>query len=279
MAQAQGGRGGGAARLSPAAPVSTQLLFYQPLAAQRVEQVRVLDPVWRAPQSISTGAGNPQAELARHIDTILAAEARLAALGQPVANPLAGSTDFGTTGIGGNGGPALNPRGPSGGTASSEPRAPGFSAPYRNLIGMPSLAGPAASAKYEGTVALANFDGQQVFGANSKSPGFTAVDRTAADAMRERMLYKYPEHKNTQNTGAKPNDALYHAEATALIRAARQSGGTLKGRTIEVKVDRPRCRSCDSLLPFVGLELGNPTVTFIGPYGARRTMRNGKWSD
>ena len=278
VAQAGGGRGG-RVRISPNAPVATQLLFFQPLAAQRVEQVRVLDPTWKPPQSISSGPLEPRAQLDQHVATVLAAEARLAELGRPVVSPLAGSAELGTLGIGGNGGPTLNPRVPSGGTGTSEPPATVFSAPYRNLTGMPSLAGPAASAKPDGTVALAEFDGQQVFGSNSKSSGYTSEDRLAAEAMRDQMLKKYPAQLNTNNIGGMPNDALYHSEATALLRAARHSGGTLEGRTIEVRVDRSRCRSCDRLLPLVGLELGNPTVTFIGPTGGRKTMQNGRWSD
>jgi hypothetical protein len=32
------------------------------------------------------------------------------------------------------------------------------------------------------------------------------------------------------------------------------------------------CYSCDKVLPKIGLELGNPTVTFIGPTGIIGTM-------
>jgi hypothetical protein len=31
------------------------------------------------------------------------------------------------------------------------------------------------------------------------------------------------------------------------------------------------------LLPYIGLELGNPTVTFVDPDGSSRTMRDGSW--
>jgi hypothetical protein len=31
------------------------------------------------------------------------------------------------------------------------------------------------------------------------------------------------------------------------------------------------------LLPYIGLELGDPTVIFIDRFGVRRTMRNGSW--
>ncbi len=90
VAQATGSRGGGRVRVSPTAPVETQLLFYRPLAAERLEQVRTLDPAWRAPQSVTNRNASPEAELAHLQATILAAEARLAELGRLVANPLPG---------------------------------------------------------------------------------------------------------------------------------------------------------------------------------------------
>lgn len=74
-------------------------------------------------------------------------------------------------------------------------------------------------------------------------------------------------------------DELYHAETNVLLRASRELGGTLRGRTLEVVVDRPMCASCQDILPYVGLELGNPTVTFIGPRGETRTMRDEAWND
>ena len=81
----------------------------------------------------------------------------------------------------------------------------------------------------------------------------------------------------TDNIGWKPNDALYHAETTALLRAAGANGGSLSGRTLEIYVDREMCRSCDKILPLVNQEIGNPTVNFKDKHGARRTLRNGIW--
>lgn len=82
---------------------------------------------------------------------------------------------------------------------------------------------------------------------------------------------------NPENVGRIPNNALFHAETNVLLRAARAKGGTLAGRSLEVLTDRPMCPSCDKLLPLVGLELENPTVTFIGPNGVVKTMRDGVW--
>jgi hypothetical protein len=84
---------------------------------------------------------------------------------------------------------------------------------------------------------------------------------------------------NTENVGQFPNNAVFHAEATCLLRAASANGGTLADKTIEVTVDREMCRSCETILPFIGLELGDPTVVFIDPTGRIRTMHNGKWID
>jgi len=97
--------------------------------------------------------------------------------------------------------------------------------------------------------------------------------------MRGHLIEKYPEVMKQDNSGEMPNDALFHAEVTVLLRAARQNGGTLAGRTLEVHSDRVMCHSCKKVLPKVGLELGNPTVTFVGPKGSTRTMRNGDWDD
>jgi tRNA(Arg) A34 adenosine deaminase TadA len=79
------------------------------------------------------------------------------------------------------------------------------------------------------------------------------------------------------NIGHHPNDALFHAETTVLLRAASKNGGNLAGLTLEVFVEKAPCPNCMKVLPYVGLELGNPTVTFVSANGERVTMRNGKW--
>ena len=129
----------------------------------------------------------------------------------------------------------------------------------------------------EGTVTFAAVNGSDVFGSNSTSPTYTSVDYAAATRMRDTLLEKYPGVMETDNIGRRPNDAVFHAESTVLLRAARANGGTLSGQTLEVFADRPLCRSYDTLLPYIGRELGNPTVTFVGPTGVRKTMRNGSW--
>ena len=95
--------------------------------------------------------------------------------------------------------------------------------------------------------------------------------------MRDTLLKKYPEIMNTDNIGRMPNNAVYHAEATTLLRSAGANGGTLAGRTFEILVDREMCWSCDTVLPTIARELGNPTVRVIDSTGSRGTMRNGGW--
>jgi hypothetical protein len=104
-----------------------------------------------------------------------------------------------------------------------------------------------------------------------------SIDSKEAEKVRDILLQKYPDVMKRDNIGEKPNDALFHAEANVLLRAARENGGTLAGQTLEVFADRGMCDSCGKVLPYIGLELGNPSVTFIDPAGRRLTMRNGVW--
>jgi len=126
-------------------------------------------------------------------------------------------------------------------------------------------------------VTVTTIDGKNIFGSNSRSPTYKAIDFAAARRMRDILLEKYPDLMNSENIGQMPNNALFHAETTVLLRAARENGGSLAGRTLEVFADGKMCNNCELVLPKVGLELGNPTVTFIGPDGAARTMRDGMW--
>lgn len=130
-----------------------------------------------------------------------------------------------------------------------------------------------------GSISTLEINGERFFGSNSRLPLYTSRDAAEADALRAVMLRKYPELGSSSNVGEKPMDALYHSETNVLLRAARRLGGTLGGRTLEVVTDRHMCPTCEIMLPKVGLELGNPTVTFIGPRGEARTMRDGKWDD
>ena len=80
----------------------------------------------------------------------------------------------------------------------------------------------------------------------------------------------------TDNLGHIPNNALFHAEVNALLRAAGASG-SLAGREIELRVDRGLCGSCETVLPYVGLQVGNPTVRILDGFGDTWIMRDGMW--
>jgi hypothetical protein len=128
-----------------------------------------------------------------------------------------------------------------------------------------------------GTVAVTTIDGTDVFGSNSRSPTYTSADWAAAITMRNTLVGKYPKDFPHEHVGRMPNAAFFHAETTLLLRAARQNGGTLAQRTLTVHVDEKLCNNCETVLPYVGMELGNPTVTFVDPTGATNTMRDGAW--
>jgi hypothetical protein len=143
---------------------------------------------------------------------------------------------------------------------------------YRSENGLWDLFG-----RRRGTVTVTTINGSEVFGSNSTSPTFTRNDRAAAERMRTILSEKHPEAMKKGNVAEKPNDALFHAETTVMLRAARENGGTLAGQSLEVIADRPMCDSCKKMLPYVGLELGNPTITFVDPAGLRLIMRDGTW--
>ena len=149
---------------------------------------------------------------------------------------------------------------------------------FRTFSNLPNLGGRPAGAASEGTVARGEVDGRTMFGVNSGSDAYTSFDRDRADALREVMLRKYPLQMNLKNIGGKPNDALYHAEATSLLRLAKRFGGSLKGKKITIATDRRLCPSCDGLLPKIVYELGNPEVTISDPFGSNKTTSGGQWS-
>lgn len=150
---------------------------------------------------------------------------------------------------------------------------------YRSLWNIPYRSGEPSWPYDNSTVAVAEVDDNLVVGVNSKAPGYTEIDRAAVPPLRRRLIEKYPGVMQDENLGWAPNDFLYHAEATLLLRAARANGGTLAGHKLMVFIDRELCRqSCRVALPLLGPELGNPTVTFENTRtGERLTMENGSW--
>jgi hypothetical protein len=95
--------------------------------------------------------------------------------------------------------------------------------------------------------------------------------------MRDALLARFPSLQKSDNVGQMPVNAVFHAEATVLLRAARESGGALVGQTLEVHSDRALSNNCEAILPKIGLELGNPTVRFVDKTGRRLIMRAGAW--
>ena len=142
---------------------------------------------------------------------------------------------------------------------------------------MPDIGSGPAVRTSEGTVAYMMLDGRPVFGVNSNAPGYTVSDETAARDLRQQLVDRYPDIMQQRNTGWRPNDALFHAEANALLRASESSGGTLAGRIIDMRVDRELCPSCDRILPLIGLQLGNPTVRITDGSGDIWLLRDGFW--
>jgi hypothetical protein len=117
----------------------------------------------------------------------------------------------------------------------------------------------------DGAVALTTIDDKNIFGSNSTSPTYTDADREAAKDLRDKLVAKYPDAMREDSVGYTPNNALFHAETNVLLRAAEANGGTLAGRSLDIYVDRKLCANCERVVPLVGLELGNPTLTFVDP--------------
>lgn len=131
-------------------------------------------------------------------------------------------------------------------------------------------------------IAVTSLDDRQVFGLNSDISDFSSLytdkDRALADQFRDSMVVKYPDDMSRGNIGWVPNDALYHAEATVLLRAWEQNDRTLEGKELVVVVNREMCdTSCPTVLPLLGLELGNPRVTFVDDQNRVKIMKDGKW--
>lgn len=117
-----------------------------------------------------------------------------------------------------------------------------------------------------------------VFRCQFKRPGLHRWRSNEAVAWRSKLIARYPDELSPGNIGKKPNDALFHAETTLLLPAAKDNGGALTNREINVSVDRDMCTSCETVLPLLGLELGNPSVTFTNLRDrTAQTMKNGVW--
>ena len=231
-------------------------------SSDTLAQVRQYDPEWKPREFSYRRPGSVEGAIAE-------AEAR--------AKESEAHLDQLRSGIGGNLGPPLDP--PRQSLPSMRPfDGQGWINVYRTIYNAPNLFGEPVWRPETGTVAAAEIDGKLYFGVNSGSPGYTSTDRTDANSQRSNLIDKYPQVMTTDNIGEWPNDSLYHAESTILLRAARQNGGSLADRTIEIVVDRRICESCNDALPILGLQLGNPTVRFSETKTGRvSVMSNGTW--
>jgi hypothetical protein len=229
---------------------------------EALKQIGRYDPNWRPGAQSLSSPGSIEGAIRHSEARAIEAAAKLQQL---------------RSGIGGNLGPRYEEpanRTPSSGAFDG----PAWIVAYRSANNMPDLFGRPSWPNDRGTVAVAEVDGRLYFGVNSRGPGYSSVDRREADIWRTKLNNKYTSHFDSENIGEVPNDSFYHAEATILVRASRENGGTLEGRTIEVHTDRKMCpTSCPIILPRLGLELGNPRVVFTDQNGTSRTMYNGKW--
>jgi hypothetical protein len=225
-------------------------------------EVRERDPNWR-PETIVTSM-TVEGEITRYESRAEQARNRLEEI---------------RLGIGGNYGPPINPTG-----FRVEPWQPLRSTDGPRLIEAyiasnpnKDLLGDSAWSIEENTVAVTTFNGSLIFGVNSTAPTALHQDRVLANQMRDVLLEKYPSELSTGNIGRFPNNALYHAEAAILLRAARANGGTLAGQYLEIHVNRLVCPHCERVLPILTREIGFPTVKIIEPSGNVRILRNGVW--
>jgi hypothetical protein len=130
-----------------------------------------------------------------------------------------------------------------------------------------------------GAVSVTTVDGEHIFGTHRGSQLYDRDDERDWRNLRDSIVTKNPRLGSTDHLGRYPLNALTHAETNVLTRAARKLGGSLAGRELEVITDRVMCPSCEVVLPHVVQELGNPTVTFVGPKGRVRTIQDGRWKD
>lgn len=129
------------------------------------------------------------------------------------------------------------------------------------------------------TVAVTTMDGEAITGTSSDYGDWLAIDHFEARALRATILRKYPHLLKGRNRGQFPLDAFFHAETNLLLRAARKNGRSLVGRSLDVFVDNETCLSCQDVLGVIGMELGNPTLTFINSTTGRimGVVRDGEW--
>jgi len=220
---------------------ATALHAADALASRYADYLRELEPSWQP--SVGWGWPTLSSQLARLNEIAFQARARLAQIrsGNPGNFPL----DYID--------PGAELRDPNNGGIEPDE--------FRSLQGLPDIGDEPADRTSDGTVARAEVDGQYVYGTNSNAPyGYQVMDRLSAISMRRTLLIKYPNKMTLKNIGQKYNDSVFHAEATSLLRLARNYGGTLRGKQIKMTVDRKLCPGCEKILPLIATELGDPDI-------------------
>src|SRR5262249_34905203 len=89
------------------------------------------------------------------------------------------------------------------------------------------LEGHRSDEEKHNVIAFILIDGVPIFGMNSGATTYTPSDRRAARRLRKVLIDMYLNVMKTVRIGRHPNDAVFHAEITALLRAAAANGGTL----------------------------------------------------
>jgi hypothetical protein len=110
----------------------------------------------------------------------------------------------------------------------------------------------------EGAVAVTTIDGEDIFGINSDSSAYTSKDDIEARKLRDILVKKYPTKFSSENLGKMPNNALFHAETTVLLKAAKRNGGTLAGRTLTVYGDSKTATIATACCPMSDWNWGIP---------------------
>jgi len=129
------------------------------------------------------------------------------------------------------------------------------------------------------TVTVTVVDGKVFHGTSSDFGDWKAIDHAEAYRLRAIMVRRFPHQATGRALGQWPLNALFHAETNLLLRVARENGGTLAGRTLDVFVDGRTCSGCRRVLGDVAQELGNPTLTFIDARTGQviGVVRQGRW--
>jgi hypothetical protein len=256
-------RGGGGPVWFPGASSGQQTRLDLAIARSEnaVTEIRRYEPDWQPREQILSAPGSVEGAIATAEARAAEAESRLDQL---------------RFGVGGNFGPRLEPLPRDQLPPQRQLDGAAWIDAYRTINNAPDLFGRPQWPDNRDTVAVTKIDGHLYFGVNSSAPGYNSADENRAMTMRDVLFARYPE-LNRGNTGWIPNDALFHAESTILIRAANDRGD-LANRSVEVQVDREVCHRCEIILPKIGLELGNPYVIFVElPTGIRNEMWNGQW--